>query len=139
MSRGLQINLNQLAHRANIEGLHSLADANKEMIARIDRYFRTGEWHAINFVDVKREQATIAELEEEIRQLREQVKKAKDDTLYFCLRTKASDDAFRRKNNCTIYSDNAGGGLVVQVPRRTGIRTSAEHHRQVSQQFPVHP
>ncbi len=70
VSRGLQINLNQLAHRANIEGLHPLADANKEMIARIDRYFRTGEWHAINFVDVKREQATIAELEEEIRSLR---------------------------------------------------------------------
>ncbi len=108
VSRGLQINLNQLAHRANIEGLHSLADANKEMIARIDRYFRTGEWHAINFVDVKREQTTIAELEEEIRSLREQVKKAKDDTLYFYLRTKAGDEAFRRKNNCTIYPDNAG-------------------------------
>ncbi len=108
VSRGLQINLNQLAHRANIEGLHSLADANKEMIARIDRYFRTGEWHAINFVDVRREQTAIAELEEEIRSLREQVKKAKDDTLYFYLRTKAGDEAFRRKNNCTVYSDNAG-------------------------------
>ncbi len=108
VSRGLQINLNQLAHRANIEGLHPLAETNKEMIARIDRYFRTGEWHAINFVDVRREQATIAELEEEIRSLRERVKKAKDDTLYFYLRTKAGDDAFRRKNDCTVYSDNAG-------------------------------
>ena len=108
VSRGLQINLNQLAHRANIEGLRPLAEANKEMIARIDRYFRTGEWHAINFVDVRREQATIAELEEEIRSLREQVKKAKDDTLYFYLRTKAGDEAFRCKNNCTIYPDNAG-------------------------------
>ncbi len=97
VSRGLQINLNQLAHRANIEGLHPLTEANKEMIARINRYFRTGEWHAINFVDVKRKQAAIAELEEEIRQLREQVKKAK-----------AGDAAFRRKNNCTIYPDNAG-------------------------------
>lgn len=108
VNRGLQINLNQRAHRANIEGLHPLAEANKEMIVRIDRYFRMGEWLAINFVDVKREQATIAELEEEIRSLREQVKKAKADTLYFYLRTKASDDAFRRKNNCTIYPDNAG-------------------------------
>ncbi len=108
VSRGLQINLNQRAHRANIEGLHPLAEANKEMIVRIDRYFRMGEWLAINFVDVKREQATIAELEEEIRQLREQVKKAKDDTLYFYLRTKAGDAAFHRKNNCTIYPDNAG-------------------------------
>lgn len=42
VSRGLQINLNQLAHRANIEGLRPLAEANKEMIACIDRYFRTG-------------------------------------------------------------------------------------------------
>ncbi len=108
VSRGLQINLNQLAHRANIEGLHSLADANKEMIARIDRYFRTGEWHAINFVDVKREQTTIAELEEEIRSLREQVQQEKEAKLYFYLRTKAGDEAFRRKNNCTIYPDNAG-------------------------------
>ncbi len=108
VNRGLQINLNQLAHRANIEGLHPLAETNKEMIARIDRYFRTGEWHAINFVDVRHEQTTIAVLEEEIRSLREQVKEAKDNTLYFYLRTKAGDDAFRRKNNCTIYSDNAG-------------------------------
>ncbi|WP_298062875.1 hypothetical protein [uncultured Rikenella sp.] len=108
VSRGLQINFNQLAHRTNIEGLHPLAETNKEMIARIDHYFRTGEWHAINFVDVKREQTIIAELEEEIRRLREQVKEAKDDTLYFYLRTKAGDEAFRRKNNCTIYPDNAG-------------------------------
>ncbi len=28
VSRGLQINLNQLAHRANIEGLHPLVAAN---------------------------------------------------------------------------------------------------------------
>ncbi len=108
VSRGLQINPNQLAHRANIEGLHPLADANKEMIAHIDRYFRTGKWHAINFVDVRHEQTTIAVLEEEIRSLRERVKKAKDDTLYFYLRTKAGDEAFRRKNNCPIYPDNAG-------------------------------
>ena len=108
VSRGLQINLNQLAHRANIEGLRPLAEANKEMIARIDRYFRTGEWLPLNFNDVKREQTTIAGLEEEIRQLREQVKKAKEDMIYFYLRTKDGDAAFRRKNNCSIYSDKAG-------------------------------
>ena len=62
------------------------------MIARIDRYFRTGEWQPLNFNDVKREQTTIAGLEEEIRQLREQVKKAKEDMIYFYPRTKDSDE-----------------------------------------------
>ncbi|MCH5334450.1 MAG: hypothetical protein J1D86_01405 [Alistipes sp.] len=108
VSRGLQINLNQLAHRANIEGLRPLAETNKEMISCIDRYFRTGEWQPLNSNDIKRDQTTIAGLEEEIRQLREQVKKAKEDMIYFYLRTKDGDAAFRRKNNCTIYSDNAG-------------------------------
>ena len=31
-----------------------------------------------------------------------------NDTKSFYLRTKESDAAFRRKNNCTIYSDKAG-------------------------------
>lgn len=50
--------------------------------------------------------AAVSEIE--IRSLREQVKKAKEDMIYFYLRTKDGDAAFRRKNNCTIYSDNAG-------------------------------
>lgn len=108
VSRGLQINLNQLAHRANIEGLRPLAEANKEMIARIDHYFRTGAWQSLNINDLKREQTTIAELEEEIRRLREQVKEERDAKMEFYLRTKDGDAAFRRKNNCTVYSDNAG-------------------------------
>ena len=108
VSRGLQINLNQLAHRANIEGLHPLAEANKELIARIDRYFRTGAWQSLNINDLKREQAAIAGLEEEIRRLREQVKEEQDAKMEFYLRTKYGDAAFRRKNSCTVYSDNAG-------------------------------
>lgn len=108
VSRGLQINLNQLAHRANIEGLRPLAEANKELIARIDRYFRTGAWQSLNINGLKREQTAIAELEAEIRRLREQVKEEQDAKMEFYLRTKDGDAAFRRKNNCTVYSDNAG-------------------------------
>ncbi|MCX4334195.1 hypothetical protein [uncultured Muribaculum sp.] len=67
VSRGLQINLNQLAHRANIEGLHPLVAANKELILRIDSYFRTGAWQSLNINDLKREQTAIPELDEEIR------------------------------------------------------------------------
>lgn len=108
VSRGLQINLNQLAHRANIEGLRLLAEANKELIARIDSYFRTGAWRPFNINDLKREQTAIAELEAEIRRLREQVREEQDAKMEFYLRTKDGDAAFRRKNNCTVYSDNAG-------------------------------
>lgn len=108
VSRGLQINLNQLAHRANIEGLRPLTEANKEIIARIDRYFRTGEWQSLNINDLKREQATIAELEEEIHRLHEQVKEERDTKMEFYLRAKDGDAAFSRKNNCTVYYDNAG-------------------------------
>lgn len=108
VSRGLQINLNQLAHRANIEGLRPLAEVNKEMIARIDSYFRTGAWRPFNINDLKRGQTAIAELEKEIRRLREQVKEEQDAKMEFYLRTKDGDAAFRRKNNCSVYSDNAG-------------------------------
>lgn len=108
VSRGLQINLNQLAHQANIQGMHPLAEANKELIARIDCYFRTGTWKSLNINDLRREQAAITELEEEIRQLREQVKEERETGMEFYLRTKDGDAAFRRKNNCSVYSDNAG-------------------------------
>ena len=108
VSRGLQINLNQLAHRANIEGLRPLAEANKELIVRIDSYFRTGAWQSLNINDLKREQTAIAELEAEICRLREQVKEEQEAKMEFYLRTKDGDAAFRRKNNCAVYSDNAG-------------------------------
>ena len=78
------------------------------MIGRMDRYFRTGEWQPLNFNDIKREQTTIAGLEEEIRQLSEQLKKLKQNMIYFYLRTKDGAAAFRRKKNCDIYSNNAG-------------------------------
>ena len=108
VSRGLQINLNQLAHWANIQGLLPLEQVNREMLIRIDGYFRTGEWESLNFNDIKHAQQRVAELEEEIHRLREQVKEEQAAKIEFYLRTKDGDAAFRRKNNCTVYSDNAG-------------------------------
>ena len=84
ISYKMQVNLNQIARLANINGLPFVIEAIREYISRTNEYFKTGTWHEMKNTELQ-----------------------KAATSYY-LYTAEGERLFCERHNCRIYPDNRG-------------------------------
>ena len=108
ISYKMQVNLNQIARLANINGLPFVIEAIREYISRTNEYFKTGTWREMNLSTYESEQKQREQLTAKVRELQEKNAELQKAATNYYLYTAEGERLFCERHNCRIYPDNRG-------------------------------
>lgn len=108
ISYKMQVNLNQIARLANINGLPFVIEAIREYISRTNEYFKTGTWHEMALSAYESEQKQREQLAAKVRELQENNTELQKAATNYYLYTAEGERLFCERHNCRIYPDNRG-------------------------------
>ena len=108
ISYKMQVNLNQIARLANINGLPFVIEAIREYISRTNEHFKTGTWREMNLSTYESEQKQREQLTAKVRELQEKNAELQKAATNYYLYTAEGERLFCERHNCRIYPDNRG-------------------------------
>ena len=108
ISYKMQVNLNQIARLANINGLPFVIEAIREYISRTNEYFKTGTWREMDLLAYESEQKQREQLAAKVRELQEKNTELQKAATNYYLYTAEGERLFCERHNCLIYPDNRG-------------------------------
>lgn len=108
ISYKMQVNLNQIARLANINGLPFVIEAIREYISRTNEYFKTGTCREMNLSTYESEQKQREQLTAKVRELQEKNAELQKAATNYYLYTAEGERLFCERHNCRIYPDNRG-------------------------------
>ena len=108
ISYKMQVNLNQIARLANINGLPFVIEAIREYISRTNEYFKTGTWREMDLLAYESEQKQREQLAAKVRELQEKNTELQKAATNYYLYTAEGERLFCERHDCRIYPDNRG-------------------------------
>ena len=108
ISYKMQVNLNQIARLANINGLPFVIEAIREYISRTNEYFKTGTWREMDLLAYESEQKQRKQLAAKVRELQEKNTELQKAATNYYLYTAEGERLFCERHDCRIYPDNRG-------------------------------
>ena len=108
ISYKMQVNLNQIARLANINGLPFVIEAIREYISRTNEYFKTGTWRDMDLLAYESEQKQRKQLAAKVRELQEKNTELQKAATNYYLYTAEGERLFCERHDCRIYPDNRG-------------------------------
>lgn len=124
ISYKMQVNLNQIARLANINGLPFVIEAIREYISRTNEYFKTGTWREMDLSTYESEQKQREQLTAKVRELQEKNAELQKAATNYYLYTAEGERLFLRAAQLPDLSRQPGHLLAFQGCRLSGLYTS---------------